>query len=439
MEAPVDMPPSDLVGRAVRAEEVDQLVAMTARAFKIGGPMRGFRQFVETKVPDLQDYRVLAREHRLVAGCGIFRFQANYAPGVMLDAGGLGWVAVDPVEQKRGLGLRLLDEVIGYLERVGCDVCFLKTAQAGFYAHRGWAWGFSTFNHVVPVARLLEIFSENFPGADPARSGPVHWRVGRFQPGELAEIAQLHGEFNRGRPFVARRPLSYWEKLTSGGPIDPARVLRVVDPRGALETYVVFQVVTRNGEDHFVVKEYASRAPPPEIPRLLAILVHVAAVRNCQTLAVELPPTMPLVAYLRDHGARDATGWLSSLMVRVVDLDAFLEKWLARFQTVVRPALAVEALRASPDGHFVLRVDGRRLEIQKEGTNLDARVRVLDEALPLPTIAISREHFGVLTLGNVPVEDLAEAAHLEVTPAQLAILQHAFPDPRGIVYPADGF
>jgi predicted acetyltransferase len=109
----------------------------------INGPLEAFLQRLQPLYAEDDAGRLYGvfEGHRLLAGMRLLDFQMNYC-GRLIPAGGIGSVAVDLTEKKRGLAKAIVQYFIARYQRQGAHITLLYPFRPDFYQKMGY--GFAT-------------------------------------------------------------------------------------------------------------------------------------------------------------------------------------------------------------------------------------------------------------------------------------------------------
>ncbi len=423
--------------RGSRPEELEEAIAATAAAFKVPLPANSYRHFLAIKVPDPENIRILlhtqGKATRVIGSNTIFRFQAHFGPQI-LDAGGLAWVGVHPDYQRKGLGLLLLDDCISYLEKAHCDLCFLYTSTMMFYHQRGWEVGFGVYKWVIPVTKLTGGAGSKSPNIGTLR---------RFTPEDLPAIERIYAESNTAHPGTCIRDHGYWSRMFKVHPAIFERLYCFQDGTKLLG-YILLEEAGKSPANQLVIEEYGIQ--PCQLSKnitdlensFLKVLKILATEKSCTEVGFALPLSYSLVERIKNLGARDLSSLFTGLMVRIIDLKAFLTKWVIFYNEAVVPLVSETSLKQIKDTTVILTVEGYGILLHKEGITL--RMEILREfPRDVCQISIDRSVLAILALGNASPADLIDSEMWKCPQEYLPLLECALPNIHLMIYPLDKF
>ncbi|HIE52027.1 MAG TPA: GNAT family N-acetyltransferase [Armatimonadetes bacterium] len=244
--------------RALRAEEMDELLALVNRIFRAGeGRMQ--ECFPTLFCPENRRHlRVLQVEGKIVSHIGAVA-RDLVIHGCRVGVGCVGAVCTHEDYRQRGYATTLLEDVIATLRAEGVDVLFIS-GRRGLYRRHGAA----------SVGRV-EVFTLT-PAEAPLSTAQAAGAL--LKPDQWPELARLY----RQEPVRFHRPREDWEKFGAQGPVHPylrrERRFYSVTEGGRLRAYFVLMVSKGEGQRRAEVSEYAGcrHALLAAVPPLLAEL-----------------------------------------------------------------------------------------------------------------------------------------------------------------------
>lgn len=138
--------------RLVHADEVDRLVDILANAYPRSMPSQVQRDEAVSEIRQGQDtpgrpkYYGVYRDGELQGGMELYDFRMNLA-GTIVDAGGIGSVAVDLVHKKEHIAKELLEGFLTHYRNKGVSMAILYAFRTDFYARMGFGQGPQMFQY----------------------------------------------------------------------------------------------------------------------------------------------------------------------------------------------------------------------------------------------------------------------------------------------------
>ena len=303
--------------RAARRTDVESLVELSLRAYRVSSAEARREFFSDHPRFDLRDVRVGEREGELVASLVLYPFQA-YVRGEKLPLTGIGSVAVSPEHRRRGVADALIRATLAEMRERGDAWSMLYSFRGDFYRRYGWG--------LVETPTMLSVPPALLPASDEAQ------RVRRLRTPDRLLVQALYERHakERGHFMLARRP-EWWERRLWGYEGEWVVYER---KRGAIEGYLQLQVDSGDGPWKLVLTVNEFVATTPEAHRGLTGYLN-----GLRDQAVEVvmatSPDAPWAAQLGDAanlrgemklGVLRSAGHAGyGAMLRVLDVKAALE------------------------------------------------------------------------------------------------------------------
>lgn len=109
---------------------------------------------------DVSNYHGIFEDDRLLGGMRLLDFTMNYH-GQMIPAGGVGSVAVDLLQKKRGIARQLIEYYLEYYAAQGTYLALLYPFRPDFYHKMGFGYGTKMNRYEFPPGSLTRV---SFPG-----------------------------------------------------------------------------------------------------------------------------------------------------------------------------------------------------------------------------------------------------------------------------------
>ncbi|HXS81714.1 MAG TPA: GNAT family N-acetyltransferase [Methylomirabilota bacterium] len=246
-----------LVYRAARRTDVDALVDLSLRAYRVSSAEARRDFYTDHPRFETKDVRVGEIGGELVASLVLYPFHA-YVRGEKLQITGIGSVAVSPEHRRRGVADALLRSTLTDMRERGDAWSMLYPFRGDFYRRFGWG--------LVETPTLLSVPPSALPSADEAR------RVRRARVADRPLVQALYDRVvkERGHFTLARRP-AWWERRLWGY---EGEWLVYERARGEVEGYQQLQVDSSDGPWKLVITVNEFVAATPEAHRGLTGYLH---------------------------------------------------------------------------------------------------------------------------------------------------------------------
>ena len=268
--------------RAARRTDVETLVELSLRAYRVSSAEARREFFSDHPRFDLRDVRVGEVEGELVASLVLYPFQA-FVRGSAVPVTGIGSVAVSPEHRRRGIGDALIRAALREMRQRGDAWSMLYAFRGEFYRRFGWG--------LVETPTMLSVPPALLPASDEARS------VRRLRTPDRPLVQALYDRHarERGHFLLARRP-AWWERRLWGYEGEWVVYER---RRGHVEGYLQLQVDSGEGPWKLVITVNEFVAITPEAHRGLAGYLHGLRDQAAEVV-LSTPPDAPWAAQLAD-------------------------------------------------------------------------------------------------------------------------------------------
>jgi len=249
--------PDGLVYRAARRTDVEALVELSLRAYRVSSAEARRDFYTDHPRFELKDVRVGDLAGELVASLVLYPFHA-WVHGERLAVTGIGSVAVSPEHRRRGIADALLRSTLADMRERGDAWSMLYPFRGDFDRRFGWG--------LVETPTLLSVPPGALPATDAAR------RVRRARVADRPLVQALYDRVvkERGHFTLARRP-AWWERRLWGY---EGEWLVYERARGEVEGYLQLQVDSADGPWKLVITVNEFVAATPEAHRGLTGYLH---------------------------------------------------------------------------------------------------------------------------------------------------------------------
>jgi predicted acetyltransferase len=414
--------PPALRYRPARRTDVDTLAELALRAYRISS-LEARREFY-TEHPrfSIRDVRVGELDGELVASLALYPLQA-FVRGELVNAIGIGSVAVSPEHRRRGIAEALLRATLRELRQRGDALCMLYAFRADFYRKFGWG--------LIERTTLLSVPPAALPASEEARRTRLPDRPA------VQELYERHAR-EAGHFALARRP-EWWDKRLWGYEGD--WVVYEGRRRGQIEGYLQYQIDSGEGPWKLVLTVNEFVASTPAAHR--GLWGHLHALRDQAVEVVAAVPGDELwltrladAANLRGElklGVHRTTGHLGyGAMLRLVDVKAALEA--LPLHPAARGELTLEVLDAHlPQNARAWRLVARegRLHVRPERPGAKSRT--------LPRLVADVEPLATILAGTLSPVRAAEGGLVEDTRGAAALIEPWFRARPVFLHPMNAF
>ena len=356
--------------------------------------------------------RLKLRDCRVVEVDGEIVSHVRVIPHVMrvgkarLRLAGIGAVGTHPFHRKKGYAAALVSDTVEYMRSEGYDLSLLF-GIADFYPRFGYASVLPSYECALSIDALPS------PKAGPS--------VRKFRPADLPAVMDLHRRYAMAQLGSMERNEAYW-RYAEGRWNSYLLVTERRKPIGYVEM---------SGGPRPQIVEAALPERIDVYQRILSQGGHVAREHLGREIALQLPPSHPLVEYCRSLGAAAHTTYRrdAGAMGRIINLDSWARKmcpeWTAR-------------LRASPyrdcSGSLGIECDLGRVCLDLR----DGKVSLREKARSCGVHSL-QSVIAQLTFGYRSVASACRAGEIQARPSDAKLLAALFPEQQAWVWPADRF
>ena len=301
--------------RALRPEEMDEMIALQCLVFRPDGHQRYTQYICGDSSYQFDQTRVGLQDGRIVSTLRIWDRQLRVGT-CPVRMGGIGGVGTHPDFRGAGRGSALMRDTARYLRRAGYHIGLLfSEIPCRFYRRVGWAsWPLAGFR--LQIRHIT-------------RGQTTDWQVAPFSESrDLDAAAGLYAVHNARQSGSIVRPRAYWDAA-------PARIRdllpTVVARRGdAFGGYLNFQLKGRHAH---VLEVAYDRRQPSALAALTDHLLQVCAQNHIETIDGDIPHRHPLVERLSvgADGDLHLTG-PPGPMLYLADLPGLLQQVLPDLQ-----------------------------------------------------------------------------------------------------------
>ena len=391
--------------RAAQESELEQVVELNCIAFNPGQHERYWQYVRGDSSYRLSQTRVVVVNDRVVSTLRVWERRIRVGAS-LVTMGGIGGVCTDPKYRGVGYASALMQDTIGYLQTIGCDIGVLFTIiPEEFYHKFGWAslplHGFKTkFNSEITVEK------------------PSGWQIRTFNfETDLDIVASIYDTANAQQSGAISRTRSYWD-------MEPSRI------RGILPTVVAQQNGTIGGYLNYEIDGKCADVREveylPDYPDVLDVfvsyLLQACAANVIKKIKGIFSTQHPFVQRLKTMCNSDLNPITdTAMMLYAVDLPVLLRRFVVEWEAQIAaseesfPSLAVKFPIVN-DQQTVLRYDG------------NDTIQIVDDASDAVSLGMSEEDFWQLLFGEIGWEQV-ESVPSEVS----AFLETLFPK-RDVIF-----
>ena len=371
-------------------DDLDAQLDLSERAFGVMSPAdrEVWRHFTQMRVAAGRFLGAFLDGRPVGSAC--WHDMHQWWAGRALPMAGVASVKVSPQARGRGLGRKLMSEVLRAIDAAGYPLSALYPATMPIYRSLGWELAGGRYTTLIP-ARSLRSLAGPDPAAGPDDSGQVEFR--KAAPGDGAAIISI-----LGRAHEARRdcgPLTRDVASVEHWLVAAADTYRYISQ----DAFLTYQWTPGNAG---LAAYYAVAATPAAERALWSVLAGYSS--TADTVEVRTSPVSPIWWLLRERDARIAK--LSMWMLRVVDASS---------------AIAGRGFGRGVSGSVVMNVDDRipgnaggweltvadgagkleRVEAGADALTMSARgLAALYAGTPVPTLRLAG-----LAAGGSPADD----------------------------------
>ena len=403
--------------RALRASEIDKMIALQCQIFRPDGHER-YTQYVRGDSSyRLDQTRIGLEDGRMVCILRVWDrlMRVGSCPVRM---GGIGGVGTLPDFRGAGRASALMRDTSAYLRQAGYHIGLLfSEVPCRFYGRLGWSrWPLPGFRLQIRHISRLEA---------------KDWDIIPFnEKRDLEDVVKLYEAHNAHHSGTIVRSRAHWDTV-------PARM------RGVLPTVVARRGNTFGGYLNFQLAERQAHvlevAYKREDPTILAALtdhlLQVCAQNDSETIIGEMPHAHPLVELLTTGADGDLhlTGRPGS-MFYLVDLPGLMQQLLPDLQARLDAAAATFASCAL---QLIVGEHACSLQLHDSGHLCLTEEALNAIPLPLPVSLFWRLLFGESSWPQL--EPAASALGLKVSDELSSLLTVLFPAQNVLFWSPDHF
>ncbi|MDE0482634.1 MAG: GNAT family N-acetyltransferase [Candidatus Poribacteria bacterium] len=369
--------------RAAQESELEQVVELNCIAFNPGQHERYWQYVRGDSSYRLSQTRVVVVNDRVVSTLRVWERRIRVG-GSLVTMGGIGGVCTDPKYRGVGYASALMQDTIGYLQTIGCDLGVLFTIIPEKFYHR-LEW----------TSFPLRGFKVKFNSAI-ANEKPSAWKVRDFNlDTDLDSVASIYDTANAQQSGTISRTRAYWD-------MEPSRI------RGILPTVIAHQNGNIGGYLNYEIDDgYATVREVGYLPEntdvldpLVFHLLQLCAADKVEEIEGIFSPQHPFVQRLITGNNSDLSPITdTAMMLYAVDLLVLLRRFVVGWESQIAaseesfPSLAVK-FPVVNDQQAVLRYDGNNT------------IQIVDDAPDVDSLKISEEDFWQLLFGEIGWEQV---------------------------------
>ncbi|MDE0313261.1 MAG: GNAT family N-acetyltransferase [Candidatus Poribacteria bacterium] len=394
--------------RAAQESELEQVVELNCIAFNPGQHERYWQYVRGDSSYRLSQTRVVVVNDRVVSTLRVWERRIRIGVS-LVTMGGIGGVCTDPKYRGVGYASALMQDTIGYLHEVGCDIGVLFTIIPEKFYHR-LEW----------TSFPLRGFKVKFNSAI-ANEKPSDWQIRDFNlETDLDAVASIYDTANAQQSGAISRTRAYWD-------MKPSRI------RGILPTVVAQQNGNIGGYLNYEIDDGCATVHEigclPDNPDILdALLFHL--LQACAADKVEeiegiFSPQHPFVERLKTVCNSDLNPITdTTMMLYAVSLPVLLRRLVVEWEAQIAaseesfPSLAVKFPTVN-DQQTVLRYDGNNT------------IQIADDASDAVNLEISEADFWQMLFGEIRWEQVE--SDVSVSSEVSAFLGTLFPK-RDVIF-----
>ncbi|MDA1191462.1 MAG: GNAT family N-acetyltransferase [Candidatus Poribacteria bacterium] len=304
--------------RGSQPEEVDATLECCARAFSNGDAMetqrkREFFKNIHTNDPSFtpEHSRVVVQNGQVLSAAHVFE-RRMLIDGVPIKLGGIGSVATLPEFRGRGYSTNVLGDAITYMVDEGYELSLLSTGLTKFYERLGWHSFLYHREDIVELPERVHVPQSAYT------IRPVDWEH------DLAEIEQIHTQFNKDATGPLLRTNSYWKALPSWRPFD-LNQLMVAATKTQVVAYLMYDDQFDRIQEFGVLENHTSALVD-------LILEALRKAKSVGKKCVQSVPLFPVRHVLAAKRFVIKSVLVDRLMFRWIDLPKIIEKLRPRME-----------------------------------------------------------------------------------------------------------
>ncbi len=394
--------------RAAQESELEQVVELNCIAFNPGQHERYWQYVRGDSSYRLSQTRVVVVNDRVVSTLRVWERRIRIGVS-LVTMGGIGGVCTDPKYRGVGYASALMQDTIGYLHEVGCDIGVLFTIiPEEFYQRLGWT--------SLPLHGFnLHLNSETIT------KRPSEWQIRDFNlETDLDVVASIYDTANAQQSGTISRTRAYWD-------MEPSRI------RGILPTVIAHQNGNIGGYLNYEIDDGCATVSevgclpdnPDVLDALLFHLLQACAADKVGEIKGIFSPQHPFVERLKTVRNSDLNSITdTAMMLYAVDLPVLLRRFVVEWESQIAaseesfPSLAVK-FPVVNNQQAVLRYDGNNT------------IQIVDDASDAVSLEISEADFWQMLFGEIGWEQVNLDG--SVSPEVSAFLGTLFPK-RDVIF-----
>ncbi len=394
--------------RAAQESELEQVIELNCIAFNPNQHERYWQYVQGDSSYRLSQTRVVVVNNRVVSTLRVWERRMRVGAS-LVTMGGIGGVCTDPKYRGVGYASALMQDTIGYLQTIGCDLGVLFTIiPVEFYCRFGW------------TSFPLHGFEIKFNSATTTKR-PSDWQIRTFKlETDLDTVASIYDAANAQQSGTISRTRAYWDMA-------PSRI------RGILPNVVAHQNGNIGGYLNYEIDGACAKVHEvgykPKNPEVLDVLIfhllQVCAADKVEKIEGTFSPRHPFAERVitRNNGEQSQITD-TAMMLYAVRLPVLLRHLVVEWESQIAaseesfPQLAVKFPIVN-EQQVVLRYDGNNT------------IQILDNVPDAVNLEMSEKDFWQLLFGEIGWEQVN--SDVSVPPEVSAFLETLFPK-RDVIF-----
>ena len=299
----------------------DQLYELLHACFKGSDESKIFQRLHFERpydIPSWEYSRVGTLDGNLVSHAGIWKFDLQLTPGIVLKSGGIRDVCTDPEQQKKGYGHQVLQDACKFMEQEELQFSVLYAGPKKFYRALGWYDGLPSY--------AVEIDAETFSQNIKELNIDVNLSIKQLESydDKIADkLRDIRKKTNYDLNFIVIRDKDYFSRLlkvSSAVPEGKSRNFMITDTDTSdIIGYVLTKIAGGPEGRHLQITEarFLSDDQSAVCSKTLELLFKT---NDISKISISLSPSHPITATALSLGAKDSTGLISGIMVKFISL-----------------------------------------------------------------------------------------------------------------------